>query len=98
MASGRLSTRIGKLLPLDRSFLQQKKPPAQPTARGLHRWQKCAICGQRHARTYKFEDLASHGIKGKYAAMECLGLLPSSDFPNVAFFTPLTCLKFLKER
>lgn len=49
------------------------------------RHQVCAICGTRHATTYKFPFLARYGIKGKYAAMECLGKLPKPDMTNVRF-------------
>jgi hypothetical protein len=50
-----------------------------------HRWQKCAICGQRHAKVYKFPFLKDYGVKGKYAAMECLGKLPKPDMTNIRF-------------
>ena len=48
-------------------------------------FQVCALCGRRHAKTYKFPFLADYGIKGKYAAMECLGKLPKPDLTNVTF-------------
>jgi hypothetical protein len=46
------------------------------------------LCGKRHAITYKFPFLARYGIKGKYAAIECLGKLPMPDMRNVAVFIP----------
>jgi hypothetical protein len=49
------------------------------------RFQVCGICGKRHAPTHKFPFLAAYGIKGKYAAMECLGKLPKPDMTNVTF-------------
>jgi hypothetical protein len=33
----------------------------------------------------KFPFLKDYGIKGKYAAMECLGKLPKPDLTNVTF-------------
>jgi hypothetical protein len=48
-------------------------------------FQVCALCGKRHAKTYKWPFLARYGIKGKYAAMECLGRLPKPDMTNVRF-------------
>jgi hypothetical protein len=51
-------------------------------------FQVCALCGKRHAITYKFPFLADYGIKGKYAAIECLGKLPEPDLTNVTFITP----------
>jgi hypothetical protein len=50
------------------------------------RFQVCGICGKRHAPTHKFPFLAEYGIKGKYAARECLGKLPRPDMTNVTFF------------
>jgi hypothetical protein len=49
------------------------------------RFQLCGICGKRHAPVYKFPFLARYGVKGKYAAMECLGKLPKPDLSNVSF-------------
>ena len=51
-------------------------------------FQVCALCGKRHAKTYKFPFLAEYGVKGKYAAMECLGKLPTPDLTNVTFLGP----------
>jgi hypothetical protein len=48
-------------------------------------FQVCGICGKRHAPTHKFPFLADYGVKGKYAAMECLGKLPKPDMTNVRF-------------
>jgi hypothetical protein len=48
-------------------------------------FQVCAICGKRHAITYKFPFLKDYGIKGKYAALDCLADLPKPDMTNVRF-------------
>jgi hypothetical protein len=65
------------------------KPKRSAVERLLaRRWQKCALCGKRHGKTYKYPFLAEYGIKGKYAAMECLGLLPRPDISNVVFIAP----------
>jgi hypothetical protein len=49
------------------------------------RFQVCALCGKRHATVYKFPFLARYGIKGKYAALGCLGALPEPDTSNVTY-------------
>jgi hypothetical protein len=49
------------------------------------RFQVCALCGERHAVTYKFPFLARYGVRGKYAAIECLGKLPKPNMTNVTF-------------
>ena len=54
----------------------------------MKRFQVCAICGKRHAKTHKWPFLAKYGIKGRYAAMECLGKLPKPNLSNVTFLVP----------
>lgn len=67
-------------------MLEHMKPKRSTVERLLaHRWQKCAICGKRHAPTHKFPFLKDYGVDGKYAAMDCLANLPKPDMTNVSF-------------
>jgi len=72
------------LLPPDEAARVEVRSMRKNTIFPTH-FQVCAICGKRHEITYKFPFLKDYGIKGKYAALDCLGKLPRPDLTNVTF-------------